>query len=363
MYKNITLIIPTYNRSIHLSRLLTYYSSLNSNLNFLVLDSSNEYHKNKNQDFIINLSNKKNINYKSYENLEAIHKIRDGLREVKTKYSALCADDDIIFIDTLAEAIVYLENNKNIICVDGLYLNFINGKNGLIIDCEYTRESIDYINRYERVFSLMQKYESLYYGVYRVEELELILDSAALNDNLHFQELHQSVSTLLLGEHHRLNRIYGARQHCEPADEKRSNWQTAYWFAEDSATFIQKYSNYMENIYNFYINNISAHHISKSQFDHFINVSHAVFFSRACDVNYMFQSLASLWPERNFQIPKDISLKANVGIFKKILLKISSILNLFAKILVRLENLNSINDEFDILAKKFEIKKYYDYKA
>lgn len=361
MHKNITLIIPTYNRYDHLNRLLAYYSSLNPSINFLILDSSNQYYKNKNQDLINGFTKNMAIVYRPYENIDVIFKIRDGISAVKTKYCALCADDDLIFLDVLADAAYYLENNKNTVCVDGIYLNFTNNQNALKVGLEYSRNSINNNNRFERIFSLMQKYESLYYGVYRSEDLKLIFESASGNDNLHFQELHQSVSALLLGEHCRLNKIYGARQNCTPADSKRENWQTTYWFSEDSVNFMCKYSEYIENIYKFYTANAPTPHISRHQFNHFINVSHAIFFSKACDIAYMHKSLSELWPDEKFKIPGNVVLKIDGWFIGAFLLKLSTIFNLLSMIFLRLGNSFKGKASSELISKKLELERYCSY--
>jgi hypothetical protein len=207
----------------------------------------------------------------------------------------------------------------------------------------------------------MQKYESLYYGVYRSDDLKIIFESAATNDNLHFQELHQSVAALMLGEHHRLNKIYGARQNCVPADSKREKWQTTYWFAENSVEFIAKYSLYTENVYKFYTTNVQTPHISRHQFKHFINVSHAIFFSKSCVVPYMHQALSELWPEKEFRIPKNIVLKTDGWIIGEILLKSSSILNLFSMILLKFGNLLRKRAGSELISKKLELERYCSY--
>lgn len=360
MYKNITLIIPTFNRHEHLSRLLTYYSRLNCDINFLVLDSSSEDYKNKNKQFIAKIINNKilKIEHRLYDNIEPIIKIRDGLSQVKTKYCALCADDDVIFIDALVEAASHLEANENIVCVDGLYVNFFNNKGILKVNLEYSRASMCSKNLYERIFSLMQKYESLYYGVYRVDELRLIINGASKNDNLHFQELHQSVASLMLGEHYRLNKVYGARQHCEPADKKRENWQTIYWFSENSANFIGKYLEYKEFLYEFYMKNIQSSHIDKIQFNHFIDVSHSVFFSKACDAEYMYNSLAILWPKGKFAPPSNIVLMSSIGIFSRILRKLGSFFSLCSDIFMRIAKITVGRGESEIFTRTAELKEY-----
>ena len=359
MHNEITLIIPTFNRSEHLSRLLTYYSRINSGVNFLVLDSSSVDERKKN----INCIGKSDlkISHIQYSDIKPLNKICQGIQLVKTRYAAFCADDDIVFLHAINEMVLYLEKNKDVVCVDGVFVNFKINNNIINLGLEYSRSSIKFENRYERVFSLMQKYESLFYGVYRTSDAKIILNSALENDNYHFQELHQSVAALLVGKHHRLPHIYGARQQCEPAEFDRDRWQTTCWFSSNSIEFIKKYAEYVESLYEFYVASIKPPHIGRNMFTHFMNLSHAIFFSKSCTEAFFFRTLVELWPNSQFQIPQNMAFLPNMSLLSKCKILIAILINRAIILLSKILNKFFRVQDYDlsVIHEHFRIY-YYD---
>lgn len=299
---NLTLIIPTYNRPPFLARLLHYYSTQNTSLQFLILDSSTDENKALNQAAMAVLGKKaQHLDFPS--DVSVATKLLEGLKQVKTPYCAFCADDDLVFIEGLIQAQSFLKENPSYVCVDGIYLNFNPQGKDLHLVIEYATKGLNAEESGARIFRLFQKYESIFYGVFRTKNAIKIFTGVSKNKSLHYQELFQATSALLLGKSHRLPVFYAARQHCDPADKVRDKWQTYYWFADNPAEFVDHYLAYREELWNFY----AAHNTEKKYdevlFKRLMDVSHAMYFGIGCPPAYFHSALQEAWPTDLFEKP------------------------------------------------------------
>src|SRR5262249_42353188 len=145
-------------------------------------------------------------------------KVERGLALVETPFVSLCADDDLVFADGLREGIEFLERHVDYVCAHGLYLNFQEaGDHEVHLMREYAGAGNDASHPGARIFRLFQRYELLFYAVFRTADLREISAGAAAMPTLHFQELFQSVAALIKGKVHRFPTLYGARQSCPAA--------------------------------------------------------------------------------------------------------------------------------------------------
>lgn len=110
---NFTLIIPTHNRHLYLKRSIEYFKNLNAEV--IYCDSSSEKYKG-------NLTN--NIKYLHFPENNFSEKILLALVDVKSKYVALCADDDFIIIESLYQGFEFLEKNREFSSIVGKYIAF-----------------------------------------------------------------------------------------------------------------------------------------------------------------------------------------------------------------------------------------------
>ncbi len=114
MKDNLTIIIPTYNRSQLLHRALSYYSKWDCRI--LIADSS-DLRDNSINDF-------KNTEYVYLKDYFFSNKIEYCLNFVKTKFVCISCDDDFFSYNGMINAIVFLQNNTNYIAVHGRYAQF-----------------------------------------------------------------------------------------------------------------------------------------------------------------------------------------------------------------------------------------------
>ena len=295
---DLTIVIPTYNRSQHLKRLLSYCSREENKIvkKIFILDSSDNATKKINQTLVQDCN--LDITYFDFEHsINVASKIYLGLSSCETEFSMICADDDIMFFDCLEKAVNILRNETSVAVVDGKYLNFASVNGGLSLTTEYVRPSIDYSNASSRLFSLVERYESLFYGVYRSSTHIKIFGVVEKIDSLHYQELCQTFCALTLGKHVRMDDIFCGRQHTEAAEPDRTNWQTYYWFNENPKEFLQHYKTYEATIADFLKSELSD--ISDEGAEQLIRSMHALFFANHFPKFYFLDKVNENMPEHH----------------------------------------------------------------
>jgi len=293
--RDLTLVIPTFNRSNFLARLIAYYRRELSGASVLVLDSSNKDECARNAT-VVEGAGPSFRHVVFPPTLQVGSKLAQGLSMVNTRYSALCADDDLLFVEGLTRALEFLRAREDYVCADGIYLNFFPDTTRVRLKVENASEGIAFTHPGARIFRLFQRYQSLFYGVFRTTDLLHILDGVSRLPSLHFQELFQACAALLIGKTHRLPLFYAGRQHCEAAEPTRERWQTYYWFAEDRNEFLEHYVGYREELWAFYEKYGEEPHLERQDFIKAMDLSHAVFFSTNCPPRYFYSVLQTLWP-------------------------------------------------------------------
>ncbi len=289
-----TIVIPTYNRPLMVSRLAAYYVAREPQLNLLVLDSSRPELAEENARALLALGG--SIRHLTFpQTLPLVGKIASGLREVTTPFVSLCADDDIVFPDGLREATAFLTEHPDYVSAHGLYLNFRIAGDEVHLTREYSGAGNEAEHPGQRIFCLCQQYESLFYAAFRTPDLQQISVAATALPTLHFQELFQSVSALIKGKVKRFPKFYGGRQSCDPAEPERDKWQTYYWFADDPAEFLDHYRAYRDEVSRFYEEHAAEPQLDRSALARVLDLAHAVYFSAGCPPAYFMTRLQDLW--------------------------------------------------------------------
>jgi glycosyltransferase domain-containing protein len=159
MLNNLTLCIPTINRTKYLSRALEYYNFVNLDCKIIIGDSSDDEHKKQNKELIKKYNNL-NIEYifcdkKRFNNDSHVLKYLGNF--VKTKYVTFAGDDDFIVPSGVEKCINFLDENNDFAAAHGIRLNFIEN-NGKIVHIE-TDEGYEWIKEdaWERWFSYMRR--------------------------------------------------------------------------------------------------------------------------------------------------------------------------------------------------------------
>lgn len=323
-----TLVIPTYNRPELVRRLVRYYLGRGTVIQLLVLDSSRAEIATANAAWFGGCG--PNVRHVIYpDTLPPGAKLARGLPMVNTPYASFCADDDLVFPQGLANAIDFLAANREYVCAHGLYLNFrvgdqlepgeapppggIRNPQCLHVWREYGGPGNEANHPGARIFRLFQSYESLYYAAFRTRDLRDIFAEVEAIPTLHYQELFQSVGTLIKGKVKRLPGLFAARQSIEAAQPERDNWQTYYWFASNPAEVLEHYRDYCEVLWRFYEVHGAAPRLERAAFQKTLDLSHAVYFSAGCPPAYFYSALQAYWPQDGFVEPGRTDLFGQMG--------------------------------------------------
>ena len=117
LHDKVTILIPTYNRYRYLHRLLEYFLSYKPAPRIIILDSSSE---SIGEDFPEEFQNRQQICWRTFSSdTFFMHKLHDGLQEVKTPYSVFCPEDDFLALNGLLKGVQFLESNPDYSCVMG----------------------------------------------------------------------------------------------------------------------------------------------------------------------------------------------------------------------------------------------------
>lgn len=294
IFTKYTLIVPTYNRPALLRQITTYFTGIRKNMNLLVLDSSSPEVIEKNRAMLRALTpSPRHIIYP--HNMPPATKLAAGLREVKTSYVSFCGDDDLVLPDGLQEALDFLDSHPDHACAHGLYLNLREDNSNVHITSEYSGGSIEAGHPGARIFQLLEKYEALFYAVFRTEDLAEIFAGVNQIPSLHYQELFLAVATLIKGKAHRFPRFYAIRRSGPPAQPNRDHWESHNWFVENRVEYLQHYLAYRDVLQKFYDSNIKSSSSERDFFSKVLDITHTMYFSTGF-TNYVRFILENTWP-------------------------------------------------------------------
>ena len=194
---SLTLILLVKGRNNFTERWLKYIDEINFKFPIIISDGAND-------GFVENLlnsyqfKNKINIQFKQFDTNSGFKKYyemkRDTLKEVKTKYSMICDNDDFVIQNGLNQLINFLDSNEEYISASGKILNFeidnwkLNTYGNLFFlpAYEYTRY-IDPLNNWsEQLKSVFNNFQPNFYNIYRTEYLKKIFEETA---DINFSDL------------------------------------------------------------------------------------------------------------------------------------------------------------------------------
>lgn len=135
----ITLLIPTKNRFYYINKLLDYYSSINFEGTFIILDSSNTEIMNKIKNKISSVQNLK-IKYFHFIGLPC-GLMKKYFNKIETEYVVFTGDDDYFLKSGIKNCLEFLDANDDYIGCNGQGLSFYSS---------FKNEHIDYISHYNQ---------------------------------------------------------------------------------------------------------------------------------------------------------------------------------------------------------------------
>ena len=166
MKDKITVIIPAYNRPVHLKRTIAYAATLP--YSFIIVDDSPVKPT-------ISEPLPSNVSYYFFDKNSFYDKVGFAISKVATPYVMLCADDDFQLKSGVEFGIDFLDKNKDYSCVNGISLSFYKLKNEWLLNPLYAYGNrID--NTETETLSRTKKYFSPfypnYYSIHRIENLQ-----------------------------------------------------------------------------------------------------------------------------------------------------------------------------------------------
>lgn len=218
----VDIIIPTYNRTNLLKRVLDYYQNNGSNFNFIIADSSSPGNKLRNRKIIKQYSNLKILYLDRFpQTLSQHNKFIQMVKYAKSKYCVICADDDFVVPDSIRQCANFLDKNPDYVAAHGTYIGFFLSKNFLgsthfLWRLLYSPFSLS-LSPTRRLLSHLTNYIPVIFAVRRTEAVKKIyneLSKAKIDPYLMpvYGELLPDVLTVILGKVKYLNILYAARQ-------------------------------------------------------------------------------------------------------------------------------------------------------
>ncbi len=173
--------MPTFNRVEALKNLLFFIDNHNVDWTIIILDSSSDENKILNKNTVNSLKN--NIKYIDLScETPPLEKFRFATTLVDTKYSAFCADDDVVIPYFINKLIIFLEKNSSYSVAQGWSFSFsskheVTNKGNIqniFTFYQFIYDSMSYEdnNPGDRVYNLLTKYQALSYGVHRADTLK-----------------------------------------------------------------------------------------------------------------------------------------------------------------------------------------------
>jgi glycosyltransferase domain-containing protein len=214
-FSDVTLVVPTHNRSGYLSRLLEYYQ--HTAISIVIVDSS------------LNENTSISGNHLAYYYLPGMplpQKMAFGLSKVKTKFVLFCADDDFIIPSSILKCITFLQENESYASAQGNAIHYkkrTRYKNFVELNLLYdeTSSEISDEDPFKRLYDLFHPYRSVIYAVHFTENLRFAYENLPKEiTNLYLNEYLAAVVPILFGKHKTLPIFYQVREYSPVSDDK-----------------------------------------------------------------------------------------------------------------------------------------------
>ena len=224
---NISIFIPTKNRSFFLKRTLNYYNNLNFKGTIIILDSSDE----KEYKEVYKLINcLKNLNIRHIStNLKPLHAIKEHVNQIDTKYSTFMGDDDYLTPNGIEKSINFLEKNLN--------YHSAHGK-GIIISKPlkevglYPGPEINNASSFVRYRNHFTNYATPFFSVTRSNIFKKIFNHTNINEDLKYckdrlisDEFLISALYAVYGKIASIDCLHVIREHHKKRYEEKKIWQ------------------------------------------------------------------------------------------------------------------------------------------
>ena len=210
----ITCVVPTHHRPQFLRRLFEFYSNWPPSFSFLVVDSSQPQFAAENRCLIDRVSGQLSIAYQHIER-SFVDKCTQALETLATPFVVFCADDDLLFSETVQECVAFLEQHAEFATALGY---------SPVLDCGRRKGrcqvgigmSLEDPQPLARCRQMARVWFSTFYGVYRTPTLREIFQKtqASTDSQLTYflPEMMLSQLSVLRGQVKVFPKLYGLRE-------------------------------------------------------------------------------------------------------------------------------------------------------
>ncbi len=216
-FKDLTIIVPTFNRPSCLRRAVEFYHSISQDITLVVADSSVYTPQ-----FGKELTSLGPFKYKRFAHTASFQeKINESLISVTTDFCTIAADDDFVLPSALSDGMAFLRSNPDYTTYHGTYLHYYAIKlpfleKKIIFSTISNRGSTLYQNSpLERVLSYVNGVNTYYpfYALHRSEDLKFVWShTEKYVDDWGLLEHVPSATSLALGKMYVSERPFSIRE-------------------------------------------------------------------------------------------------------------------------------------------------------
>lgn len=235
--KEVTLIIPSYNRQNYLLRQLVYWNG--SKINLIILDGSPESLPTS----ILKSTIFKKNNFKYYHLPISIEERLNKAKDfIETSYVALLGDDEFYLKGTLKNLVRELEDDSELIGCTGQPVGFSYGAITKQVRYfpSYNHRNYSAIHKdiSKRLAYAMNPYNAASaYGLYRKEAWVASWGSINRTSCIYVPEMQQALATYIQGKYKAINQLYWFRSNENaPADGNLRKFRFHEWWSSDEHT-------------------------------------------------------------------------------------------------------------------------------
>ena len=259
---------------------------------------------------------------------DVTEKLAHVLQGVKTPFTVMVPDDDVIFPHAIDASLAHLRANPEYVAAHGYTLRFgIHDAEFDIHDLFGFTPTIDAENPLRRHYDLMRRYQPFFWAVFRTEVLVLALAAAATTQGAVFKELALMSRAVMKGKVARLPVVFAMRG-MEKSLTVAFEIDPMLWFLHDSASFYRRYSEYRDALADFVRadGTLLAKVPPATALEHILDINHATLLGRLADVgmiNHQAQLLlgeplppiqrAPQWPGRRPPESGDVIHVSHLG--------------------------------------------------